>query len=123
VVIRDSFFFQAEDGIRVFHVTGVQTCALPISRRAERRPDAGWDPVRPATGEERDEGQAPRPKRAGSTPAASSSSVVNRRGATSGRLLSPSAQASSPIRARVTHPSVQGPPHALVNEAALMSRA
>src|SRR5690606_15175732 len=26
-----SFFFQAEDGIRDFHVTGVQTCALPIS--------------------------------------------------------------------------------------------
>src|SRR5690606_40192540 len=24
------FFFQAEDGIRYFHVTGVQTCALPI---------------------------------------------------------------------------------------------
>src|SRR5690606_27984999 len=24
-------FFQAEDGIRDFHVTGVQTCALPIS--------------------------------------------------------------------------------------------
>src|SRR5215475_5205792 len=24
------FFFQAEDGIRHFHVTGVQTCALPI---------------------------------------------------------------------------------------------
>src|SRR5690606_39363632 len=24
-------FFQAEDGIRGFHVTGVQTCALPIS--------------------------------------------------------------------------------------------
>src|SRR5690606_39370564 len=29
------FFFQAEDGIRDFHVTGVQTCALPIS---ESRP-------------------------------------------------------------------------------------
>src|SRR5690606_40643307 len=28
-----SFFFQAEDGIRDFHVTGVQTCALPIMRR------------------------------------------------------------------------------------------
>src|SRR5690606_40050339 len=28
------FFFQAEDGIRDFHVTGVQTCALPISRYA-----------------------------------------------------------------------------------------
>src|SRR5690606_7594614 len=25
-----SFFFHAEDGIRDFHVTGVQTCALPI---------------------------------------------------------------------------------------------
>src|SRR5690606_39554017 len=24
-------FFHAEDGIRGFHVTGVQTCALPIS--------------------------------------------------------------------------------------------
>src|SRR5690606_40122797 len=27
------FFFQAEDGIRDFHVTGVQTCALPICTR------------------------------------------------------------------------------------------
>src|SRR5690606_1413312 len=27
------FFFQAEDGIRAFHVTGVQTCALPIWAR------------------------------------------------------------------------------------------
>src|SRR5215208_786440 len=26
-----SFFFQADDGIRDGHVTGVQTCALPIS--------------------------------------------------------------------------------------------
>src|SRR2546421_8824506 len=29
------FFFQAEDGIRDLIVTGVQTCALPISRREE----------------------------------------------------------------------------------------
>src|SRR2546430_2785537 len=28
-----SFFFQAEDGIRDLTVTGVQTCALPISSR------------------------------------------------------------------------------------------
>src|SRR5688572_31217544 len=28
------FFFQAEDGIRDLTVTGVQTCALPISARA-----------------------------------------------------------------------------------------
>src|SRR5690625_5341842 len=35
VVIETSllyFFFQAEDGIRDGHVTGVQTCALPISQ-------------------------------------------------------------------------------------------
>src|SRR5699024_11834912 len=29
------FFFQAEDGIRDRNVTGVQTCALPISHRFE----------------------------------------------------------------------------------------
>src|SRR5690606_39757697 len=36
------FFFQAEDGIRDFHVTGVQTCALPIfsSRSPELWPSA-----------------------------------------------------------------------------------
>src|SRR5690606_39919773 len=44
------FFFQAEDGIRDFHVTGVQTCALPIcagdtrcigGRRRARQPRSG----------------------------------------------------------------------------------
>src|SRR5690606_39811767 len=30
------FFFQAEDGIRDFHVTGVQTCALPILKQAQQ---------------------------------------------------------------------------------------
>src|SRR5712664_4319637 len=54
------FFFQAEDGIRDLIVTGVQTCALPISigpcmvdARARRRarPDchletASWRPMR-----------------------------------------------------------------------------
>src|SRR6266496_5486457 len=37
------FFFQAEDGIRDLYVTGVQTCALPISpaeAAATRRPRA-----------------------------------------------------------------------------------
>src|SRR6266446_473838 len=34
-VIFDLFFFQAEDGIRDYKVTGVQTCALPISRSGE----------------------------------------------------------------------------------------
>src|SRR2546429_9311619 len=32
--MRVFFFFQAEDGIRDVAVTGVQTCALPIWRRA-----------------------------------------------------------------------------------------
>src|SRR2546421_9034780 len=31
------FFFQAEDGIRDLIVTGVQTCALPISTRVHAR--------------------------------------------------------------------------------------
>src|SRR5439155_7053351 len=31
------FFFQAEDGIRDGHVTGVQTCALPISSLPDSR--------------------------------------------------------------------------------------
>src|SRR5690606_25810676 len=30
LLLYTHFFFQAEDGIRDFHVTGVQTCALPI---------------------------------------------------------------------------------------------
>src|SRR2546425_10273649 len=43
------FFFQAEDGIRDKLVTGVQTCALPISLRvrlspAPRAPDEAADP-------------------------------------------------------------------------------
>src|SRR5258707_9571043 len=38
-----SFFFQAEDGIRDIGVTGVQTCALPISRSASRPPDEPRD--------------------------------------------------------------------------------
>src|SRR2546430_10181981 len=37
------FFFQAEDGIRDLTVTGVQTCALPISARCTaRRPLFRW---------------------------------------------------------------------------------
>src|ERR1019366_10378370 len=38
------FFFQAEDGIRDWSVTGVQTCALPISAW----PRVSWVVVRPA---------------------------------------------------------------------------
>src|SRR5688500_20391773 len=31
IIVSSLFFFQAEDGIRDYKVTGVQTCALPIS--------------------------------------------------------------------------------------------
>src|SRR5687767_15930031 len=44
----DFFFFQAEDGIRDKLVTGVQTCALPISAPRSRRPAAVPAPRRPA---------------------------------------------------------------------------
>src|SRR2546430_14825727 len=36
------FFFQAEDGIRDLTVTGVQTCALPISEPATEHAVALW---------------------------------------------------------------------------------
>src|SRR5256885_5278144 len=42
------FFFQAEDGIRDYKVTGVQTCALPISDAGT--PTLGWLHRCPAAG-------------------------------------------------------------------------
>src|SRR5207237_4703945 len=40
---KGCFFFQAEDGIRDSSVTGVQTCALPISEIGEvRRQREDW---------------------------------------------------------------------------------
>src|SRR5690625_7488298 len=43
------FFFQAEDGIRDGHVTGVQTCALPISPPTPPRPQNPPTPPRTRT--------------------------------------------------------------------------
>src|SRR3989441_6116737 len=69
------FFFQAEDGIRDKLVTGVQTCALPISRKCcsfHRRPEQidnrAFEPGAPVVGgncnifEMRIDNQAPRPR-------------------------------------------------------------
>src|SRR5205085_4834750 len=50
------FFFQAEDGIRDLTVTGVQTCALPISRRRLR-------PARRRAGRPRGQGRGARRSR------------------------------------------------------------
>src|SRR6266498_5244571 len=45
-VLRFFFFFQAEDGIRDADVTGVQTCALPISGFVQFMEGRGTDPDR-----------------------------------------------------------------------------
>src|SRR2546430_4671865 len=62
------FFFQAEDGIRDLTVTGVQTCALPISGRTipqEDRARARWErSVHRAGGRRRRAGGAHRRGRA-----------------------------------------------------------
>src|SRR5689334_24772812 len=67
-LLFESFFFQAEDGIRDGTVTGVQTCALPISPGTSAfacrlspapwtpSPSRGWRsrwPARAARSEER----------------------------------------------------------------------
>src|SRR5690606_40590654 len=41
-----TLLFQAEDGIRGFHVTGVQTCALPISVEHDLLDEPADDPDR-----------------------------------------------------------------------------
>src|SRR2546426_5608823 len=62
------FFFQAEDGIRDYKVTGVQTCALPISRGGRQgsaaRPAPGARGVS-ALEDRRRRGGAPRAQRRG----------------------------------------------------------
>src|SRR5438445_13186679 len=45
------FFFQAEDGIRDIGVTGVQTCALPISHVGLEQARAGDDERQPGVKE------------------------------------------------------------------------
>src|SRR2546430_5938052 len=69
------FFFQAEDGIRDLTVTGVQTCALPISRRSlprgfhsgacHRRNYAGERPRLSCCGCRGDRGHSTFPERPG----------------------------------------------------------
>src|SRR2546430_10003750 len=59
------FFFQAEDGIRDLTVTGVQTCALPISLRSARGvPQCAAPPLARAQGR-----AAARARAAGTGPA------------------------------------------------------
>src|SRR5439155_2757058 len=46
------FFFQAEDGIRDGHVTGVQTCALPICGLGDNLRFEGYRTLAAANGED-----------------------------------------------------------------------
>src|SRR5256885_7710277 len=43
------FFFQAEDGIRDYKVTGVQTCALPIYLKQRDRFGGCWNSIASAS--------------------------------------------------------------------------
>src|SRR5256885_9364008 len=78
---RDSFFFfQAEDGIRDYKVTGVQTCALPIwgnrlSSRCATTPATRARPRRDQPPAGRPNSSAT-PSRGGTTPNATRTSVV-----------------------------------------------
>src|SRR2546426_8919402 len=54
------FFFQAEDGIRDYKVTGVQTCALPICFHLPPSAMVSWPPAIPnVLGEDRTTRQTP----------------------------------------------------------------
>src|SRR2546428_1033935 len=69
------FFFQAEDGIRDLIVTGVQTCALPISSAASSPSDAGAGGAGLA-----DSGRARAPSPSSGAPAGRSSDPTPRPG-------------------------------------------
>src|SRR6266536_1067952 len=100
--IAAAFFFQAEDGIRDPLVTGVQTCALPISRTSPPRPSRS-NPRRPPTLRPRTAQTPPRspPPRATSISTRFSPSVQN---PTRYRPESP----SSRRRSRLPAPADQG---------------
>src|SRR2546422_7344219 len=80
MIIVFFFFFQAEDGIRDVAVTGVQTCALPISGRSPLESVAGESTagdVRPLA--------IDTPYRGGPRPGRSSQSACIATGAADGR--------------------------------------
>src|SRR5256885_4311754 len=61
--VTQFFFFQAEDGIRDYKVTGVQTCALPIFLRlmvAVVFVDSGWNHLKNPVERSKSIGASPR---------------------------------------------------------------
>src|SRR2546430_8115532 len=95
------FFFQAEDGIRDLTVTGVQTCALPISGRAAWQ-RAGW--AHPRSGR-RGPGRAA--WRAPFAPPATRAPPIRRPGALAGPAAGPT---PPPPAANQDPPPPPGPP-------------
>src|SRR2546422_9927378 len=92
------FFFQAEDGIRDVAVTGVQTCALPIScarrRHIHRRRRRGAHAE--AAGQEQH--REPQRKESGHAhEARAHARPVNFKNAASSRISTPSRRASSAL--------------------------
>src|SRR5262249_59670661 len=71
------FFFQAEDGIRDWSVTGVQTCALPICHRA--LPVAHVAGLRRAGGTDTSGAPRPAPPGTGWPARGSPASIAHRR--------------------------------------------
>src|SRR2546426_11298529 len=86
------FFFQAEDGIRDYKVTGVQTCALPIWSRSPRLNHVSA-PRSPIASRQRNVSPArPQPRAASSRPASAYITVSR-----SGETWRPQISASSPV--------------------------
>src|SRR3712207_8938317 len=80
LAVTSFYFFQAEDGIRDIGVTGVQTCALPISSRAPPRPPPAPPPPRPSPTAPGHGAPAPAAGRAPCPPAAGARSEERRVG-------------------------------------------
>src|SRR5438093_6068119 len=106
------FFFQAEDGIRDWSVTGVQTCALPISRDDDLRDAAGRRGCAPRGRERRARGtprDRERPAAArGARPADPLAWHVRNRHRAARAVLPPVAA----TRGLAAPPPLQRPPHA-----------
>src|SRR5690348_17759440 len=96
IVFLFFFFFQAEDGIRDGRVTGVQTCALPISHPGEPGYDPTYTlPCAKVLGEFRQRRKAFRPP-----------SAVNISGMSFGALSGPAVEDRKSTRLNSSHPSI-----------------
>src|SRR5437870_9792553 len=97
-VTASCFFFQAEDGIRDGHVTGVQTCALPICFKPFHRRGVGDQVER--RGVERFEAQADHEGAGDSHRSAEPSRTLNERAEAKGHQRSEERRVGKECRRR-----------------------